>query len=318
MKPWLVVSSLVAFSCDRSPRTASRNADESTIAWVALADQPWATRGRLIRLCGELSYSYEDASVCPVTKSRSSRRFETMPAQTCLALAPLKQTGAEEKFRSMSGKTVILEGQVEWAVSGHMGSDPGRVINARVLREATCTPVDSGRAPPPEAHAATASGRVGVIDKTRVRVSEYDACVRSEACPARRLSNFDDSSQGCAVNGGAAADCVSFVGAAAYCEWAGKRLPTATEWSAHAYTFDVESLGDGGGPTDQGPSSELKEWTASPFCEAISGADCFTFARVLIARSPGENPDIHRSSGLTGWPARPHESAFRCFRGMNR
>lgn len=75
------------------------------------------------------------------------------------------------------------------------------------------------------------------IDTHEVTVSDYDKCVRAGACERGMYVTAADRN-GCNFGRAGRArhpmNCVSYWGAAQFCEWAGKRLPTEIEWEAAA------------------------------------------------------------------------------------
>jgi formylglycine-generating enzyme required for sulfatase activity len=103
------------------------------------------------------------------------------------------------------------------------------------------------------------------IDRTEVTSRAYAGCVAAGACTATR--------QGRGCNAGQPereehpANCASMIHAKAYCEWAGKRIPTGAEWEKAA-------RGPSGQPYpwgDEPPTCDLQVMR-SPDCETTSTA----------------------------------------------
>jgi formylglycine-generating enzyme required for sulfatase activity len=77
------------------------------------------------------------------------------------------------------------------------------------------------------------------IDKYDVTTAEYAACVQDGKCTAPKTDadqkpEDDDCNWGKDDRGNYPVNCVSWTQSKAYCEWAGKRLPTEAEWEKAA------------------------------------------------------------------------------------
>jgi formylglycine-generating enzyme required for sulfatase activity len=74
------------------------------------------------------------------------------------------------------------------------------------------------------------------IDRTEVRVTEYERCVKEGACSEPNVGatcNWGKPSQG-----DHPVNCIDWTQSLRYCEWVGKRLPTEYEWEKAARGTD--------------------------------------------------------------------------------
>jgi formylglycine-generating enzyme required for sulfatase activity len=94
------------------------------------------------------------------------------------------------------------------------------------------------------------------IDRTEVTVAQYAACVEGGGCqaPVEAYSDDEDCNMGAPQRQQHPINCVSMRQAAAYCQWAGRRLPTEAEWEKAARGTDGRTWPWGDSPS---PSCQL-------------------------------------------------------------
>jgi formylglycine-generating enzyme required for sulfatase activity len=68
------------------------------------------------------------------------------------------------------------------------------------------------------------------IDRTEVTNAQYRQCVEAGACQAPAACDWGEPAYGEVAKAGHPVVCLDWFGAAAYCEWAGARMPTEAEW----------------------------------------------------------------------------------------
>jgi eukaryotic-like serine/threonine-protein kinase len=76
------------------------------------------------------------------------------------------------------------------------------------------------------------------IDKYEVTVAEYGQCVEAGKCSSAGLTGSRFCNWGQKKRTDHPINCVDWSQASAYCEWAGKRLPTEAEWEKAARGTD--------------------------------------------------------------------------------
>jgi len=90
------------------------------------------------------------------------------------------------------------------------------------------------------------------IARIEVTAAQYGRCVEAGACPVP-AGTWDDCTYGVAGKGNHPINCVDWNDAAAYCRWAGCRLPTEAEWEKAARGEDGRIYPWG----DQAPDATL-------------------------------------------------------------
>jgi len=92
-----------------------------------------------------------------------------------------------------------------------------------------------------------------MLDRSHVTVAMFNECVKSGACKERHFYNRDKSdfcNLGRDDRLDHPANCLNIEAADEYCEWAGKRLPTAGEWLAAASDYGHRKYPWGNDPPD--------------------------------------------------------------------
>lgn len=110
------------------------------------------------------------------------------------------------------------------------------------------------------------------IDVTEVTVAQYQACVKAGACSAQGLDlpnsgTADQPELAWTCNWGKPdrdrhpINCIEWRAAAAYCQWAKKRLPTAKEWERAARGTDGRRYPWGNEAVQPSPQANLADQT---------------------------------------------------------
>jgi formylglycine-generating enzyme len=188
------------------------------------------------------------------------------------------------------------------------------------------------------------------MDVTEVTVDAYTACVQAGQCATEHSFGFKPGSNcnyGAPGRGGHPMNCVDWTGAGAFCQAAGKRLPSEEEWqwaarggpAATRYPWGNEAPGSqvcwsgvnkrsgtcpvGSSPAGDAPTGvhdllgNVWEWTATPLSIWLTsqGYD----ANLRIARGGGwsTTDPSHLTGAIRNWrpPAeRSNNLGFRCVR----
>ena len=148
------------------------------------------------------------------------------------------------------------------------------------------------------------------IDATEVTTRDYEACVAAGACkPPGEASQCNDAR----TKPTHPANCVDWNDAHAFCAWAGKRLPTETEWEYAARGDDDRAYPWG----DAAPSPNL--------VNALGDADGFAGTSPVATYDAGRSPfGVYDMAGnVWEWTestwsddyASPHEYDLKVARG---
>ncbi len=109
-----------------------------------------------------------------------------------------------------------------------------------------------------------------LVDKTEVTVAAYRNCIDDTACVEPADCDWDGAGDDHPVG------CLQWVDAAAYCDWAGKRLPSETEWEKAA----------------RGTDGRIYPWgNTDPTCNEVGAPDCGPPATQPVGSKPaGASP----------------------------
>src|SRR5262245_47249437 len=125
-----------------------------------------------------------------------------------------------------------------------------------------------------------------LIDKHELSRSKYKRCVDAKACTA----NGDDPADELPV-------AVNWAQAAAYCKWAGKRLPTEAEWEK----------------TARGPDGRLFPWgNAAPRCELAQYSHCSGGYVAVDSLPRGASPygALNMAGNISEWVADQYRADY--------
>jgi len=130
------------------------------------------------------------------------------------------------------------------------------------------------------------------IDKTEVTVSAYQNCVNAGRCsePGTGIFGAGSCNWGAPVREQHPINCVDWHQALAYCEWAGKRLPTEAEWEKAARGTDGRKYPWGNG---------------APSCDKAIFSGCGSGTQAVGDRSSGASPygALDMSGNVYEWTA---------------
>lgn len=149
------------------------------------------------------------------------------------------------------------------------------------------------------------------IDRTEVTVRSYAACVAAGACSAAGEDSYCNWAKRTA-RGDHPINCVSWDDATAFCGWAGKRLPSESEWEFAARGSEAERYPWGSAePRGQacwdGPGSDLLSGSRHGTCAVGSHASGKSpFGAVDMAGNVLEWTSAFYSDSYTADPSTTH------------
>jgi len=143
------------------------------------------------------------------------------------------------------------------------------------------------------------------IDRAEVTVEEFARCVEAGACPApvartvNRRCNHGDSERG-----GHPVNCVDWTQANTYCRWAGKRLPTESEWEKAARGEDKRKFPWGNEPV----SCALAVWRGEASLDGCGRDSTWPVCSKEAGKSPYGLCDM--SGNVWEWVEDWYDAAF--------